>query len=262
MKVGDRSKPQVDHRLVSIGRLGGRRLVTERPNGLHVLTLKGISMHRSRKPTRFLHPVVVWTTVATAAMVGLAGFASSNPAGAGSALRDAKGSVTCTGISGKIKFDPPLTLSGGSSVTKAVAKVKATLTGCTSSKGDSPSIGMVTTKIVTKNPNGKANACTGLETPRPVSLTIQWTNPKAVAPSTVSFSSYAIGSNSAGDEGFVLPGSGGTVSITGSYKGKNGGASSTAAVYSNKTASSLASACTSPNGLGKLKLTGGSATLK
>jgi hypothetical protein len=216
-------------------------------------------MKASNSVARRLCGLGVAAALALPAGIVAVNLGASAPAGA-TTPPAAKGGITCSAVRGKITFHPPLTLNGTQSVTRDVAKVHATLSKCKATIGPSPTSGTVSTKIVTKNPSGKANSCTGLATTRAITLAIAWQRTPAIAPSVVSFSSDKIVSNAKGDEGFKLPGSPGTASVHGSYAGHDHGAKAHAVVYSNKTASQLAAACTT--GMSSLKLTSGSATSK
>jgi hypothetical protein len=215
-------------------------------------------MKHGRRPLSIVAALVVAAPAVTLALA--LGSSSLGQAAAGAAtVKAARGKVTCTKLSGTITFKPALTLTGSSSDKKDVAKVKAKLAGCKASKGAAPT-GKVATKIVTKKSSGDANSCTGLDSPRAISLSITWTRTPSVAPTKVSFSSDKVAANSANDEGFELPAPGGKASVKGSYAGSNKGRTSTATVYSNEDATQLAAAC--GTGLSSLKLTSGKASLK
>jgi hypothetical protein len=68
--------------------------------------------------------------------------------------------------------------------------------------------------------------------------------------------------NSAGDEGFTLPASGGTAKVTGSFAGSDLGATSTAQTFSNQTGKQLLTACGSSAGLASLQVASGTLALK
>lgn len=191
----------------------------------------------------------------TAVVIG-----GSGTAGATTPPPPAKGTIKCNLIAGKVTFNPPLTLNGTASDTKEVATVAAKEKKCTATPPPTPVSGKVHTTITTLKPSGKANACAGLLTSRAVTLNVHWVMPTGVAPianSKVHFSGYKIGTNSAGDEGFILPQPGGTASVKGSYPGTNGGATTHAKAYTNETATQLAASCGSPTGLASVTIASG-----
>jgi hypothetical protein len=159
------------------------------------------------------------------------------------------GKVTCNKISGTISFSPPLTLTGTATENTTV---KITVKGCSVSGGTvKPKKGTVNKDISTAT---STNGCTSLGNSMPETLTVDWAPASKIAPTTASFSGYAVATNGKGDEGFSLPNSGGTGSTIGSYAQSSG---VTATAYSSETSSQLASACSSPGGLASLKITSG-----
>lgn len=183
------------------------------------------------------------------------------PTGSASAANPpAPGTNTCTHITGKITFTPPLTLSGNAN--SEVTKTRTTSTGCTVSTGKAPTRGVTTSTITKTTTNNTANSCTGLETSVPVTEHTVWTHTPAIANSTVKFSGLMTATSTSGDAGFTLPNTGGTASVTGSYPGTDHGKTSTATVYTNMTAAQIATLCTSATGVASLTIASGSATLK
>ena len=160
------------------------------------------------------------------------------------------GKVTCSKITGSITFNPPLTLSGTSTENTTV---KITVKGCSVSGGTvKPKKGTVDKDISTAS---STNSCSSLGNSQPETLTVIWAPGSKIAPTTASFSGYAVATNGKGDEGFSLPDSGGTGSTAGSYAQASG---VTAQAFSNETSSQLAAACAAPSGLASLKITSGS----
>ncbi|HVC70412.1 MAG TPA: hypothetical protein VNC61_09200 [Acidimicrobiales bacterium] len=160
------------------------------------------------------------------------------------------GKVTCSKIKGKITFNPPLTLNGTATENTTV---KITVKGCSVSGGTvKPKKGTVSKDISTAS---STNSCSSLGNSQPETLTVNWAPSSKIAPTTASFSGYAVATNGAGDEGFSLPDSGGTGSAAGSYAQASG---VTATAFSNETSNQLALACSSPGGLASLKITSGS----
>jgi hypothetical protein len=186
--------------------------------------------------------------IPTAMVVGI----GASAAYAGSIV--ANGTITCTGIAGTITFKPPLKLTGPATDTTTI---KVTLSKCKTTGNTNLKPGTITgsTTHVTKTTKGKG--CSGLGTSMAETLPGTWkdSNKQSIAATTTAFSGYMAGSNSKGDEGFVLPNTGGTGTSTGSFATT----SAAAAVYSNQTAKQIATAC--KKGLAKLTLTSGSATV-
>ena len=175
----------------------------------------------------------------------------------------APGTITCMHVTGKVTFTPPLTLAGNS--TSEVTKTRTTSTGCTVSRGTAPTKGVSTSTITKTTTNTTANSCTALATAQviPVTEHVVWTHTPLIANSTVKFSGLMPATSASGDAGFSLPNSpGGTASVTGSYPGTDHGATSTAAVFTNMTATQIATLCSSATGVASLTISSGSATLK
>lgn len=182
------------------------------------------------------------------------------PTGSASAANPpAPGTITCTQITGKITFTPPLTLAGNAN--SEVTKTTTTSTHCTVSTGTAPTKGVTHSTITKTSTNNTANSCTGLATSVPVTEHVVWTHTPLIANTTVKFSGLMQATEPvSGDAGFTLPNTGGTASVTGSYPGTDHGKTSTATVYTNKTASQIATACAT--GVASLTIDAGSATLK
>jgi hypothetical protein len=159
------------------------------------------------------------------------------------------GTVSCSKITGVISFNPPLTLTGTATENTTI---KITVKGCSVQGGSvKPKKGTVDADISNAS---STNGCTSLETSQPETLTVTWAPGSKIAPTTASFSGYAVASNAKGDEGFSLPNSGGTGAAVGSYAQASG---VTATAFSNETSNALATACESSGGLSSLKITSG-----
>lgn len=157
------------------------------------------------------------------------------------------GTVTCTTISGTIKFNPALKTTGPFTTEQASIAVK--IGGCS---GGTPN---PTKGIVKENLNpGTSNDCTSLATSAAEMLSVKWAG--KLNPSVTAFSGYTTGTNGSGDAGFILPNSGGTGTTTGSFAGSG----AHAAAYSNMTEAQILAACGSPSGLKSLKVTSGNST--
>lgn len=158
------------------------------------------------------------------------------------------GTLSCTGMAGTVKFNPPLTSTGGSA--EQVTLIGG-IKGCTASGGSSvtPSKGTITGKISTPS-----NSCSSLlSTTSIVHAEVVW-SPKKDGKSTGSFSGYTVLLTPT--VGFGLPNSGGSVSGQGSYAGSDGGNSSTVTVFTSLTQSQALNTCVA-SGLKKFKITSG-----
>jgi hypothetical protein len=165
------------------------------------------------------------------------------------------GAITCTGITGALTFSPPLTTKGAAAESTAI-NLKAS--GCTTAGSTGPA---VTAGTGSATISSATSSCTGLLTPRALTINITW-SPSTIRPSVLTFSGYSAAMNSAGDEGFTLPTSGGTAKVTGSFAGSDLGATSTAQTFSNQTGTQLLASCGSSAGLASLQVTSGTLALK
>jgi hypothetical protein len=172
-------------------------------------------------------------------------------ASAGAPPVNATGTVSCSSITGSLKFGPALNLTGGSAET---IKVKLMLDGCEATGSNVTSSGF----------SGKAkgslsiptNDCTILNKANSVSgsLLIKWSVKAGLAklnPSSLSFTSLTgtpTGGN--GDVGFVFS----DQALSGSFSGVLGGE-----IDSGQTAAAIdgASGCGAPKGLKKLAVAAG-----
>jgi len=184
--------------------------------------------------------------------------AASPSASPTSAVIAATGSVTCDTLSGQITFSPPA-IHGGTSQGTEVFTLHAS--GCHTTGSN---VTEVTEGDVTTTNQMATDSCAALRksTSTPGSATVEWT-PGSIAPSTVSFpGGYSVISHgTGGDIGFALGVTGGA-SVTGSFAGSDGGASSQVTVYLNQTADQFVAACNAAgNGLSSETIAGGSATL-
>ena len=159
------------------------------------------------------------------------------------------GTVTCSQVKGTIRFVPGLTDSGG---TQGHVSGEFTLHHCKADSGSIP--GRATAKISAM----VEDACGGIV---PVidflglslSATVWW-GIKTIAPSKIAF--VGLGTTSSPNVEFTIGGAGNTVS--GSYRGADAGASSTAVVTTATSPADLLAKCGSSSGLTSLKVTGGS----
>lgn len=184
-------------------------------------------------------------------------FSNSGGANASAAAKPkvtvATGSVTCRKVSGSISASPPLR-KGGTEPEKMVWSIRAS--DCTTSKSNIKHVkgGYLTT--IARPPT---NACGGLVYSHRVLPSFTW-NPKSVHSTSASFSGFSFVQNTAGLEGFTLPNTGGSASVTGSFAGKDHGKRSVITVFTNLTISKFRSACESKAGLATYKIVSGTAT--
>jgi hypothetical protein len=104
------------------------------------------------------------------------------------------------------------------------------------------------------------NACSGLVSSKSLSPSFAWI-PKSVHSTAASFSGFSFLKNSAGEEGFTLPNTGGTASARGSFAGKDHGKRSVVTLYTNLTIAKFKTACESKAGLASYKIVSGTATI-
>jgi hypothetical protein len=173
----------------------------------------------------------------------------------------APGTITCTHVSGKVTFTPPLTLSGNSNT--ETTKTRTVFTHCHVSTGTAPTKGVTASTIIKTTTNMTANSCAALGASMPVTEKVVWTHTPTIANSTVKFSGdMGATEPTSMDAGFTLPNTGGTASVTGSYPGTDHGATSSSTVYTNMTGTAIGAACASATGLASLTLDAGTITLK
>jgi hypothetical protein len=166
----------------------------------------------------------------------------------------ATGGVTCTNVVGVVNFSPPLTSSGTSAET---TEISLTASGCTTSGSNAAP---VTGGRASATIQSTSNSCTGLLSSKPVAVAVTWA-PNSIHASVASFSGYAIVPDAAGHIGFSLPGSGGTVTVAGSFAGSDNGAASKASTFSDQTTAQLLATCGTTAGVASLTIASGSVTL-
>jgi len=160
--------------------------------------------------------------------------------------------VTCTNMTGSVTYDPPVRTNGTSPETQLF---RLRSTHCTTS-GSSVHVTGVTATATIHRPT---NSCASLLVSTPVTLVATWM-PSSIPPSVASFSGYSIGA-SGGHALYVLPNSGGSVTVTGSFAGTDGGAHSSGTAVSTMTGAQIIAACTSPAGMSGDTIVDGTATL-
>ena len=180
---------------------------------------------------------VLLSAAAVALPLTLIGVAGVGPASAATAV-NAPGSLTCTGISGSVKFKPPLTLTAGGTSVSA----KGDLSGCTGTGGESGVTGKFKATIASTG-----TGCAGLAggTSEEV-FTVKWKGDLNGAkakfnPSTITVHGSTIVTNSHSDEGFELPAPGHAATVTtGSFAGST---SVESYAYTTETAAAFSAAC-------------------
>jgi len=168
---------------------------------------------------------------------------------------EATGSVHCGSITGSVDFSPALTSSGNVAET---TDVTVHLSDCATSDSN---ISKVSSGVATTSLKGGTNSCAGLATSKALTVNTTW-EPSGIKPSVVSFSGFSVATDSQGNSGFELPGSGHTVKVVGSFAGNDGGATSSASIYADMGATALLSGCTQPSGLASITVASGQVTLK
>ena len=203
--------------------------------------------------TAFLVPVALVT------MVGVGGASALHrKTKAPPFTSDAPGSVTCTGVTIKITFSPPLKLTSGGNTISAKGK----LSSCTATD---PAVTLTGAAKVTGSFSGTGTGAVGLAGPAtsPENFTIKWKGKynggKAKYPiSTVTENGDLPNPPQCGTNvGFALPYTGGTV--TGSFQGSSTPLASYAC--SSESVNSITTLASGKKGLKKLVLTSGSITL-
>jgi len=185
----------------------------------------------------------------------LAGACSSSPSTPVATVVVARGGVTCNTITGSLTFSPSLTTKGGAAETTSITVNAA---GCVTAGSN---VSRVIRGVGTATLTSTSNSCAGLLNSRPLTIDIAWT-PATVHPSVVTFTGYGGTSGPSGGEGFMLPKSGATAKVTGSFAGSDHGAGSTATAFSGQTTTQLLTACESSAGLTSIAVTSGTVTLK
>lgn len=168
------------------------------------------------------------------------------PAAASSGTQS--GTVSCKSMTGGIRFNPPLKTDGSA---PEVTNVRMTVRDCTGHNGGaSPHSGSGTEAF------SGTNSCTSLDSgSEAITFLVNWSSNDGE--SEIDFPGFAM--SSSGKASFSLGGTGTTVS--GSYPGTDGGASSTVTVITNMTSAQVTSACNGSSGLRQLKIRGGSLDL-
>jgi hypothetical protein len=199
-------------------------------------------------PHRKLLSVLVACAIPLGTVVGLA---LSSPAGAAVAHAAAKGTVSCSGTTGNITFNPPLIGQGTPKPEKKVA-VTASFGSCTSG-GNPVSIKKSVIKI--KLAHGSTNACTSFATGTSgdtIKLTVSYAT-KGVSSSNISFPAGSVSaSTGGGNVGFTASG--------GTAKGSYAGTASFSVQLASSSANNIEACIGGSGSVSSLQIGGGSAS--
>ena len=165
----------------------------------------------------------------------------------------ATGRVMCRKVTGSITLSPPLQ-KGGMKPEKMVWKIH--VSDCTTTKSNVKHVKGVNMISIVHRPN---NACGGVVYSKSMRPSFAWI-PKSVHSTSASFSGFSFLQNKAGEEGFTMPNSGGSASVTGSFAGKDHGKRSVVTLYTNLTIAKFRTACESKAGLPGYKIISGTAS--
>lgn len=172
--------------------------------------------------------------------------------------------VTCSGISGTVKFSPPVTTneSAGSGTTS----IKAVLTGCTATPtAGGTAIAITSAKVsgsLTTTRTAGENGCVALAggSTATGTLTTKWkTTPKLLtATSSISVNSISGGVGSDGNASFQIPGTVPNGAASGAFQGTDSGNSDNTSAQTTEPAltgpTSLLATCEGKKGLKKLSI--------
>jgi hypothetical protein len=198
---------------------------------------------------------MLFVAVAAAAPIGL--LAVAGTAGAGAPKVDAtNNTVTCTTLTGSVKFVPPVTTdeTAGTSTTS----IKATVTGCsTNAPGLTVTSGKASGSLTSTRTAGE-NGCTALAGGSTASgpISTKWkTSPKlSSGNSVIQVNSEAGGLGSDGNATFTIPGSVPNGTPSGSFQGTDHGAGDTTSAQTTTSAASILSTCEGKKGLKSLTI--------
>ena len=167
----------------------------------------------------------------------------------------ATGSVTCSKVSGSITYHPAEHHVSTEPV-RIVFVFHASQCKTKNSNVKNVTGGSLSEVVV--NPT---NACASGISSHPVHATGTWTARNMKIHSTTgTYSGFDFVFAANGDVGVVIPNTGGSARITGSFAGTNHGATSTVVGYINLTATQVRAQCLSPQGLSSVKITSGRVT--
>ncbi len=198
---------------------------------------------------------LLFSAVALALPIGLVSLLGVQAASAGSPPGDASGTVSCSSVTGLLKFSPPLSFSGSAS--SDTVSVKLVFHGCDAGGGSN---------VTSSNFNGKgkgtltasSNNCNNLAGTQPVSgsVKVSWTGKDKSAhinPSTITFNSFTgtpAGAN--GNVGFTFA----NQPVSGSFSGTISGELDTNESAA-QAAGNSAGGCGAKHGMKKLNIVSG-----
>jgi len=195
---------------------------------------------------------------ANSCAIGLTPYFGSAGGGAGVA---AIGTLSCTGVTGRVTFNPPL-VNGGT--TSGREKVSVAVSACTTAGSNYPTPvtakGTSSGKLVTNDCVSLLTGSTSMDVSDPA-LAVRLSLPRP------SYSGVKVQANFGGGTHITAPQFGWSLSgvgtkVVSSFTGSDGGASSSAQYVSNFTLAQVMTACASPNGLKSLKITSGAISLE
>jgi len=173
--------------------------------------------------------------------------------------------VTCTGVTGTVGLDPPISLSGGTTSGTETYTITAALSGCTAipTLGGPPVVvhgGSVSGTLTDQNGNSCINlAETGDNLNLQGSVQIGWNTTPSLSSGdsvlNVNSAEFSVGSSS-NPLSFQMP-SDIPDSVTGSFTAGNGGADTIANITSADTLGQLFAGCDAGGGLASLPVNGG-----
>lgn len=161
------------------------------------------------------------------------------------------GTVTCSQVTGRVSFEPPLVEGGTAS---EAATLALTIKGCVAAGGGtSPTVAHGAGELPMAS-----NTCTNLasRTKAGLDIVISW-RPTTDGSTTLSFPGFTPTTGSS----LGLHMGGRHTRVTGSYAGSDRGATSTAAMTFGSSPADVTSACASSTGLKRLKIQAGVLTL-
>ncbi len=164
----------------------------------------------------------------------------------------ARGGVICRKVTGSITLSPPLR-KGGTEPEIMTWQIRGG--ACTTAKSNVTHVSGLNVTSIVHLPN---DACGEVAYSRAVKATLAWT-PKSIHPTSATFSGFSFVRNSAGEEGFSMPNTGGTSSVRGSFAGVDHGRRSVVTLFTNLTIAKFAAACESVKGLASYQVVSGTA---
>ncbi|MGB7052593.1 MAG: hypothetical protein WBG41_13585 [Acidimicrobiales bacterium] len=189
--------------------------------------------------------------VAAAAPIGLIAIAGTAGAAKSPPVNATTDTVTCTTISGSVKFSPAVTSSEKAGT--AHTSIKATVTGCTSNavglKVTSGKAAGTLTTTRTAGENGCAALAGGSDATGPITTSWKTTPKLSSGDSVIHVNSISGSIGSDGNATFTIPGNVANGTPSGSFQGTNAGASDTTSAQTTTSAASILATCDGKKGL-------------